>query len=93
VDLGDPVLEGCPFDLILYLAIPENTFQGDELTLLERLGELREIATGVDAVPLRAGFVVAFVVLPAFLGCEVEDDVLAVILGGFGLLRSVRGGR
>ena len=25
VDLGDPVLEGGPFDLILYLAIPENT--------------------------------------------------------------------
>jgi hypothetical protein len=31
VDLGDPVLEGCPVDLILYLAIPENAFQGDEL--------------------------------------------------------------
>jgi hypothetical protein len=24
MDLGDPVLDGGPFDLILYLAIPEN---------------------------------------------------------------------
>jgi hypothetical protein len=27
VDLGDPVLECGSFDLILYLAIPENAFQ------------------------------------------------------------------
>jgi hypothetical protein len=40
VDLGDPVLEDGPFDLILYLAIAENAFQGDELPLLESLGEL-----------------------------------------------------
>jgi hypothetical protein len=65
VDLGDPVLEGGAFGLILYLPIPESAFQGDELPLLERLGELREIATGEDAVPCGAGFVVALVVLPA----------------------------
>jgi hypothetical protein len=35
-------------------------------------------------MPFGAGFVVAFVVLPAFLGCDVEDDVLAVVLSGFG---------
>jgi hypothetical protein len=35
-------------------------------------------------MPLGAGFVIAFVVLPAFLGCDVEDDVLAVVLSGFG---------
>jgi hypothetical protein len=29
-------------------------------------------------------FVIAFVVLPAFLGCDVEDNVLAVVLSGFG---------
>jgi hypothetical protein len=40
VDLGDPVLEDGPFDLILYLAIAENAFQGDESPLLESLGEL-----------------------------------------------------
>ena len=40
VDLGDPVLEGCPFDVILHLAIAENAFQGDELPLLESPGEL-----------------------------------------------------
>jgi hypothetical protein len=27
VDLGDPRLEGGPFDLILYLAIAENAFR------------------------------------------------------------------
>ena len=32
-------------------------------------------------MPFGAGFVVAFVVLPAFLGCDVEDDVLAVVGG------------
>ncbi|RZU35670.1 hypothetical protein BDD14_5758 [Edaphobacter modestus] len=84
VDLGDPVFEGGPIDLILYLAIPENAFQGDELPLLESLGELREIPPGIDAVPLGAGLVFAFVVLPAFLGCDVEDDVLFVVLSGFG---------
>jgi hypothetical protein len=35
VDLGDPVLEGGPFDLILHLAMPQSAFQGDELPLLE----------------------------------------------------------
>jgi hypothetical protein len=55
VDLGDLVLEGGPFDLIFYLAIPENAFQGDELPLLESLGELREIPPGIDAVPFGAG--------------------------------------
>src|SRR5258705_3057337 len=84
VDLGDPVLEGCPVDLILYLAIPENAFQGDELSLLEGLGELGEIAPGKDAMPFGAGFVFAFIVLPAFLGGDVEDDVLFVVLSGFG---------
>ena len=83
VDLCDPVLEGCAFDLIS-LAIPENAFQGDELPLLESLGELREIPPGEDAVPLGARFVVAFVVLPALLGCDVEDNVLFVVLSGFG---------
>jgi hypothetical protein len=33
---------------------------------------------------LGAGFVIAFVVLPAFLGGDIEDDVLAVVLRGFG---------
>jgi hypothetical protein len=35
-------------------------------------------------MPFGAGFVIAFVVLPAFLGCDVEDDVLAIVLSGFG---------
>src|ERR1700737_1106129 len=35
-------------------------------------------------MPFGAGFVIAFVVLPALLGCEVEDDVLFVVLSGFG---------
>jgi hypothetical protein len=52
------------------------------LPLLKGLGELREIPPGIDAVPLGAGFVVAFVVLPAFLGYDVEGDVLFVVLSG-----------
>src|SRR5260370_41847255 len=35
-------------------------------------------------MPFGAGFVIALVVLPAFLGCDVEDDVLFVVLSGFG---------
>jgi hypothetical protein len=84
VDLRDPVLERGALNLIFDLAIPQCAFKGDELPLLESLGELREIPPGKDAVPFGAGFVVAFVVLPAFLGCDVEDDVLAVVLSGFG---------
>jgi len=49
------VLEGGPFDFILDLAIPENSFQGDELPLLESLGELREIPRGKDAMSFGAG--------------------------------------
>ena len=84
VDLSDPVLERHALDLILDLAVPENAFQGDELPFLESLGELREIPPGKDAVPLGAALVVALVVLPALLGCDVEDDVLFVVLSGFG---------
>jgi hypothetical protein len=46
VDLGDPVFEGNAFDFILYLAIAENAFQGNELSFLVSFGELREIPLG-----------------------------------------------
>jgi hypothetical protein len=82
VDLGDQVLERRALNLLLDLAIPQGAFKSDELPLLERLGELREIPPGKDAVPLGVGLIVAFVVLPAFLGCDVEDDVLTVVLSG-----------
>src|ERR1700735_3959510 len=75
MDFGDPVFERGALNLILDLAIPQGAFKGNELPLLEGLGELREIPPGVDAMPLGAGFVVAFVVLPALLGCDVENDV------------------
>src|ERR1700730_17642580 len=95
LDLGKPlhaggmnfcyaVFERSALNLIFDLAIPQSAFKGDELPLLEGFGELREIAPGIDAMPFGAGFVVAFVILPAFLGCDVEDDVLAVVLSGFG---------
>src|SRR6202035_2391714 len=84
VDLRDPVVEPGALNLIFDLAIPQSAFKGDELPLLERFGELREIPPGIDAMPFGAGFVVAFVVLPAFLGCDIEDDVLAVVLSRFG---------
>src|SRR4051812_36604540 len=35
-------------------------------------------------MPFGAGLVLAFVVLPALLSCEVEDDELTVVLSGFG---------
>ena len=93
MDFGYAVFERSALNLIFDFAIPESAFKGDELPLLERFGELREIPPGIDAMPFGPGFVVAFVVLPAFLGCDVEDDVLAVVLKRFWLLRSVRGGR
>jgi hypothetical protein len=76
VDFRDPVLEGGALNVILDLAIPQGSFKGDELPFLESLGELREIPPGIDAVPFGAGFVFAFVGFPAFLGCNVKDDVL-----------------
>src|SRR5260370_38732779 len=84
MDFGDAVLEPGALDLIFNLAIPQSAFKGDELPLLEGLGELGEIAPGEDSMPFGAGFVIALVVLPAFLGCDVEDDVLTVVLSGFG---------
>src|SRR5271170_1005607 len=84
MDLCDPMLEGCALDVVFHVAIFESSFQGDELSFLEGLGELREIPPGVDAVPLGAGLIVALVVLPALLGCDVEDDELTVVLSGFG---------
>src|SRR6204780_3998659 len=84
MDFGYAMFERSALNLIFDLAIPQSAFKGDELSLLERFGELREIPPGIDAMPFGEGFVVAFVVLPAFLGCDVEDDVLAVVLSGFG---------
>jgi hypothetical protein len=84
MNLCDPVLERSSFDIFHYLAIPENSLQRDELPLLESLGELREISPGIDAMPFGAVFVVALVVLPAFLGGDVEDDVFVLVLSGLG---------
>ena len=67
MDFGYAVFERSALKLIFDLAIPQSAFKGDELPLLERFGELREIPPGIDAMPFGAGFVVAFVVLPAFL--------------------------
>src|SRR5271155_1597740 len=84
MDFGYTVFERGALNVIVYFAIPQGAFQGDELSLLESLGELREIPPGIDAMPFGAGFVIAFVVLPALLGCDVEDGVLFVVLSGFG---------
>ena len=50
-------------DVFLVLAIAENSFERDELPLLERPGKLGEIAPGEDAMPFGPSFVVAFIVL------------------------------
>jgi hypothetical protein len=54
MDFGYPVFEHIALDLIFDLAIPQSAFKGDELPLLERFGELREIPPGIDAMPLGA---------------------------------------
>ena len=48
------------------------------------LANFDEISPGIDAMPFGAGVVLAFVVLPALLGGDREDDVLVLVLGGFG---------
>jgi hypothetical protein len=58
VDLGDPVLERSALDLIVDLSITQDAFKSDGLPLLERLGKLREISPGIDAVPFGAVVVV-----------------------------------
>jgi hypothetical protein len=74
-----PRLLGGSVDFVLYLAVAEHTFQGNELPLLERPGELGEIFPGIDPMPFGAVFVVALVVLPAFLGSDAEEDVLEAV--------------
>src|SRR5277367_5122369 len=76
MDFGYAVFERSALNLIFDLAIPQSAFKGDELPLLKRFGELRETPPDIDAMPFGPGFVVAFVVFPAFLGCDVEHDVL-----------------
>ena len=56
VDLGDLVFEGSALDLILDLAITQDAFKGDELPLLEGLGELREIPPGDRRGAIRCDF-------------------------------------
>jgi hypothetical protein len=75
MDFGDPVLEPSALDVILNLAITQCAFLGDELPLLKGLGEFGEIAPGEDAMPFGAGFVFAFAVLSAFMGCDVAPTI------------------
>ena len=82
---GYAVFEPGALNLIFNLAIPQSAFKSDELPLLEGFCELGEITPGEDAMPFGASFVVAFVVLPAPRGCDVEGDVLFAILSGFWL--------
>ena len=84
MNFSETMLERLTLDVFGDLAIPECPFERDELPLLERPGELREIPPGVDAMPFCAVLVVALVVLPPFLGCDVEDDIVFVVLSGFG---------
>jgi hypothetical protein len=67
VNLGNPVLVGCALPFVLDFAIPEGAFKGDQLPLPESFGELRQISPSKDAMPFGAGFVIAFVVVPAFV--------------------------
>ena len=55
MDFGDPVLEPGALDVIFNLAIPQSAFKGDELPLLESLGEFGEIAPSKDAMPFANG--------------------------------------
>ena len=50
VDLRDPMFEPGALQLVFYFAIAQSAFKSYELSLLESLGELREIAPGIDTV-------------------------------------------
>jgi len=65
MNLGDPVLEGSAFDVVLHLGIPEGAFHADKLPFLKIPGELGEISPGIYAVPFGTGVVLPFIVLPA----------------------------
>jgi hypothetical protein len=54
-DFCDPVLERGALNVILDLAITQGAFEGDELPLLEGLGEFGEVAPGEDAMPFGNG--------------------------------------
>ena len=83
MDLGDGVFDLLALDGFLDRAILDLPLQADELPLLERLGEVGEIAPGIDAVPFGAGFIIALVVLPALAGSDAEDGVVLLVLRGF----------
>ena len=51
MDFGYAVFELSTLNLIFDLAIPQSAFKGDELPLLERFGELREIPPGIGPQP------------------------------------------
>ena len=84
MDLGDGVFDLLALDGFFDRAMLDLLLQADEPALLERLGEVGEIAPGVDAVPFGAGFVLALLVLPALAGGKVEDGVVLLVLRGFG---------
>ncbi len=92
VDLSDGVPERLTLDLLHDRAVLDLPLQADELPLLEGLGEVREIAPGVDAVPFGGGFVFALVVLAALAGGDAEDNVVLLVLRGFdfGILSETR---
>lgn len=83
VDLGDGVLERLSFDIFLDRPVLDLPLQADEMFLLERLGEVGEIAPGVNAVPFGAGFILALLVLPALAGGDAEDGIVLLVLRGF----------
>ena len=83
VDLGDGVLERLTLDIFLNRPVLDLPLQADELPLQKRLGEVGEIAPGVDAVPFGAGFILALVVLPDLAGGDAENGVVLLVLGGF----------
>ena len=82
VDLGDGVLERLSFDIFLDRPVLDLPLQADEMFLLERLGEVGEIAPGVNAVPFGAGFILALLVLPALAGGDAEDGIVLLVLRG-----------
>ena len=56
MDLGDSMFERLALDIFLDRPVPDLPLQADELPLLERLGEVGEIAPGLDALPFGAGY-------------------------------------
>jgi hypothetical protein len=82
VDLGDGHFDGvfALANFLFVLAIAQLAGNVDVLAFLQRLSKLGESAPDHDAVPLGAGVLARFTVLPGRLRCDVEANEFFTVL-------------